>query len=54
MEYLRISTITGTAVIDTNINLTTLYEGLDINDQIKYIEYGLELMTQYISHQYLC
>ena len=42
MDNLRISTITGTAILDTNINLKELYTLIQINDLIHYIEYGCE------------
>ena len=42
MDNLRISTITGTAILDTNINLKELYDLIQINDLIHYIEYGCD------------
>ena len=42
MNPLRISTITGTAILNTNINLQELYSILDVNDIIHYIEYGCD------------
>ena len=47
MENLRVSTITGTAVINTNINLKELYSSLLINDHIHYAEYGCEQYKGY-------
>lgn len=39
-EKLHISTMTFISEIDSNIELKNLYEKLDIDDEIKYIEYG--------------
>ena len=39
-EKLHISTMTFISEIDSNIELKNLYKKLDIDDEIKYIEYG--------------
>jgi TATA-box binding protein (TBP) (component of TFIID and TFIIIB) len=39
-ENLRISTMTLISGIDSNINLSKLYENLETNEHIRYIEYG--------------
>tara|TARA_B100000427_G_C15386115_1_gene541130 strand:+ start:122 stop:892 length:771 start_codon:yes stop_codon:yes gene_type:complete len=40
MDKVRISTITAVCELSNNINLQLLYNKLQINDTIKYIEYG--------------
>ena len=40
MENLRVSTITSVAELNTPIDLNLLYENIEINDKIKYIEKG--------------
>ena len=40
MDYLRISTITGTGALDTLLDLDELFKTLEINDIIQYMEYG--------------
>ena len=40
---LRISTRTATSKINSTIDLKKLYDNLEINDNIKYIEYGSEI-----------
>ena len=37
---LHVSTITAVSNIDTDINLRLLFEKIEINDYIKYIQYG--------------
>ena len=37
---LRVSTMTLVSEINSNINLSELYKNLEINDSIRYIEYG--------------
>lgn len=41
MDY-RISTITCISQLSNTINLDKLYKNVDINDNIKYIEYGID------------
>lgn len=41
MDY-RISTVTCISQLSNEINLTKLYENVNINNNIKYIEYGID------------
>ena len=40
MDYLRISTITGTGALDTLLDLDELFKILEISDIIHYMDYG--------------
>ena len=40
MENLRVSTITSVAELNTPIDLELLFQNIEINDKIKYIEKG--------------
>lgn len=42
MDKLRVSTITGLSQINTNINLQKLFDNIEINDTIKYVQWGLD------------
>jgi len=42
MDNLRISTITALSQLNTNINLQKLFENIEIDDTIKFIEWGLD------------
>jgi len=42
MDNLRISTITALSGFDTNIELKSLFDNIEINDKIKFIQWGVE------------
>tara|TARA_B100000900_G_scaffold379009_1_gene363588 strand:+ start:136 stop:900 length:765 start_codon:yes stop_codon:yes gene_type:complete len=42
MDNLRISTITALSGFDTNIDLKSLYDNIEINDKIRFIQWGVD------------